>query len=195
MKKNPIVLMLAFVFCMPAFGNQSSNEQWENLAARFLDEMPALSPVGATSMGDHRFDGELDEVSADARRSEAGFIRRYQAEMASIDREQLDRAHQVDFTLLEHELASSLWTLEELQPWAWNPLTYTQLAGGAIYSLMARKTALYTSLNAYRTMVITLCVVAPKFFSIWILNTFDFTTIVMTLITSIQYYSFFTNRT
>ena len=80
MKNNLIVMMLAFVFCMPAFGSESSNEQWEELAARFLDEMPALSPVGATSMGDHRFDGQLDEVSAEARRSEAGFIRRYQAE-------------------------------------------------------------------------------------------------------------------
>ena len=141
MKKNPIVMMLVFMFCMPAFGSESSNEQWEELAARFLVEMPALSPVGATSMGDHRFDGQLDEVSAEARRSEAGFIRRYQAGMAAIDRQQLDRAHQVDYTLLEHELASSLWTLEELQPWAWNPLTYTQLAGGAIYSLVAREFA------------------------------------------------------
>lgn len=141
MKKNLIVMMLALMFCMPAFGSESSNEQWENLAARYLDEMPALSPVGATSMGDHRFDGELDEVSAEARRSEAGFIQRYQADMAAIDREQLDRAHQVDYTLLEHELASRLWTLEELQPWAWDPLTYTQLAGGAIYSLVAREFA------------------------------------------------------
>ena len=53
--------------------------------------------------------------------------------MAAIDREQLDRAHQVDYTLLEHELASRLWTLEELQPWAWDPLTYTQLAGGTLF--------------------------------------------------------------
>ena len=141
MKRNPFVLILAVVFCMPVFGSMSSNEQWEELAARFIDEMPALSPVGATSMGDHRFDGQLDEVSTEARLNEAGFIRRYQGEMAAIDREKLDRAQQVDYTLLEHELASSLWTLEELQPWAWNPLTYTQLAGSAIYSLVAREFA------------------------------------------------------
>ncbi|MDH3903805.1 MAG: DUF885 domain-containing protein, partial [Xanthomonadales bacterium] len=103
MKRNPFVLILAVVFCMPVFGSMSSNEQWEELAARFIDEMPALSPVGATSMGDHRFDGQLDEVSTEARLNEAGFIRRYQGEMAAIDREKLDRAQQVDYTLLEHE--------------------------------------------------------------------------------------------
>ncbi len=141
MKKIHLVVLLASIFSLPAFGNSSADEQWLDLTARYLDEMPALSPVGATNMGDHRFDGELDQVSAEARLNEAAFIRRYQAEMAAIDRAQLERANQVDYSLLEHELEASLWTLEELQPWAWNPLVYTQLAGGAIYSLMAREFA------------------------------------------------------
>lgn len=141
MKKIHFILILALVFCMPAFAASQIDQEWESLAQRFIDEMPALSPVGATSMGDHRFDGELNEVSAQARATEAAFIRNYQAELAKIDRHKLSRANQVDFALLEHELESSLWTLEELQPWAWNPLTYTQLAGGAIYSLMAREFA------------------------------------------------------
>jgi len=141
MKKIHLVSMLACIVCMPVFAASSADEQWLELTARYLDEMPALSPVGATLMGDHRFDGELDQVTAEARMNEAAFIRRYQAGMAAIDRAQLERANQVDYSLLAHELESSLWTLEELQPWAWNPLTYTQLAGGAIYSLMAREFA------------------------------------------------------
>lgn len=133
--------MFALFVSMPAFAASQFDQEWESLAQRFVDEMPALSPVGATSMGDHRFDGELNEVSAQARATEAAFIRNYQSELAKIDRHKLSRANQVDYALLEHELESSLWTLEELQPWAWNPLTYTQLAGGAIYSLMAREFA------------------------------------------------------
>lgn len=141
MKKIHLVSILACFFCLPAFAASSADEQWLELTAQYLDEMPALSPVGATSMGDHRFDGELDQVTAEARMNEAAFIRRYQAGMAAIDRVQLERANQVDYSLLAHELESRLWTLEELQPWAWDPLTYTQLAGGAIYSLMAREFA------------------------------------------------------
>ena len=37
--------------------------QFEQLAAEYIDEMPALSPVTATWLGDHLYDGELDEVS------------------------------------------------------------------------------------------------------------------------------------
>jgi uncharacterized protein (DUF885 family) len=44
----------------------------------------------------------------------------------------------VDYTLLEHDLQGSLWRLETLQEWAWNPIVYTRLSGGAIYNLMAR---------------------------------------------------------
>ena len=139
--KKICISILAVLCCMPAFAGPSADAEWEALAARFVDEMPALSPVGATGLGDHRFDGELDQVSALARANRAAFIRGYQAELANIDRKQLSRPNQVDYSLLEHELESSLWTLEELQPWAWNPLNYTQLAGGAIYSLMAREFA------------------------------------------------------
>jgi uncharacterized protein (DUF885 family) len=40
--------------------------------------------------------------------------------------------------LLRHEAGSSLWSLETLQEWAWNPLVYVNLSGGSIYSLLAR---------------------------------------------------------
>ena len=138
MKKLHLISILALFFCMPVLADAPFDDEWEALAVRFVDEMPALSPVSATGLGDHRFDAELDQVSVEARAAEAAFIRGYQAELAKIDRDKLSRANQVDYTLLAHELEYQLWTLETLQPWAWNPLLYTRLSGGAIYSLMAR---------------------------------------------------------
>ena len=141
MRKVRLVPILALFFSLSALAGSPADQAWQTLADRFIDEMPALNPVGATRLGDHRFDGQLNEVSAEARAEEARFIRRYQAEMAGIDRAGLSRANQVDYALLAHELESSLWSMEQLQPWAWNPLEYTQLTGGAIYSLMAREFA------------------------------------------------------
>jgi uncharacterized protein (DUF885 family) len=141
MRKVRFVPILALLFSISAFSDSPADQAWQTLADRFIDEMPALNPVGATRLGDHRFDGQLNEVSAEAQAEEAKFIRRYQAEMAGIDRDGLSRANQVDYALLAHELESSLWSIEQLQPWAWNPLEYTQLTGGAIYSLMAREFA------------------------------------------------------
>jgi len=131
----------AVAFYGSALADPAADRRWETLANRYVDEMPAFSPVGATAMGDHRFDGELDEIGPEARASWAAFLRDVQRELETIDRTRLTRAHQVDYALLAHSVESSLWSLEELQSWAWNPLNYSGTAGGAIYSLMAREFA------------------------------------------------------
>jgi hypothetical protein len=46
---------------------ETADQQFEQLAAAYMDEFPALSPVAATALGDHRFDSQLDEVSPAAR--------------------------------------------------------------------------------------------------------------------------------
>ena len=119
-------------------GQPSPDEQFEQLGARYLDEFPALSPVGATGLGDHRFDSQLDDVSDAARARKRAFYRRYLDALAAIAPDRLSRANRVDYYLLKQDLEASLWQLDTLQQWAWNPLAYTGLAGGSIYSLMAR---------------------------------------------------------
>lgn len=123
---------------VPAWSASSDDERFDRLASEYLDRMPALSPVGATLLGDHRFDSELDDVSPEARRARAAFAREFLGRLARIDRRALSRDRQVDAALLEHALRRELFELETLQEWAWNPLLYTRLAGSAIYGLMAR---------------------------------------------------------
>ena len=142
---------LAVVFCLlllevsfavdPKKDISSMDARFDELAARFVDEFPSLSPVGATSLGDHRYDHELDDVSEAARDHERSFYRRYQDDLAKLDRKELSPDHRVDFQLLSQHLRGQLWRLDRLQEWAWNPIEYTQLTGGAIYSLMAREFA------------------------------------------------------
>jgi uncharacterized protein (DUF885 family) len=117
------------------------NKAFEDFGARYVRGFPELSPVGATQLGDHRFDGQLDEVSPQARARAIEFYRKFQKELAAIDGSRLARPLQVDYALLEHSLRGDLWRLERLQEWAWNPLVYTELAGSAVYGLMAREFA------------------------------------------------------
>ena len=58
------VFATLFLVVSGAAAAATPDERFERLAERFLDRVPALSPVTATELGDHRFDGELDEVSA-----------------------------------------------------------------------------------------------------------------------------------
>jgi len=111
---------------------------FEQLAEKYIDRSVAFSPVSATGLGDHRFDDQLDEISEAARAKQLQFNRDIRDALDQIDVEKLSRANQVDYQLLRHELDADHWHTTVLQEWAWNPLVYTQRAGSAIYSLVAR---------------------------------------------------------
>src|SRR5688572_10989488 len=119
----------------------TADEVFLDLGARYLRELPEQSPVGATALGDHRFDTRLDDVSGAAWNARAEFAERYLAAVRAIDRAALSRANQVDALLLAHELERDLWRLRTLADWRWNPLVYTKIAGDSLYGLIAREFA------------------------------------------------------
>ena len=112
--------------------------RFEQLAARYVDEVTAYSPVGATHLGDHRHDAAIDDVSPEARQEKAAFCRAVLDDLAAIPRQRLSRANQIDAAMLEHRLQSEIWHIEELREWSWNPMGCTGMAGNAIYGLLAR---------------------------------------------------------
>ena len=128
---------VALFSCSAAAGS-GADERFEALVARYVDGSSVFGPVGATQMGDHRFDHRLDDVSDSARELEADFYREFLLALGGVDRSRLSRANQIDAELLRHQLEAALWQLTELEEWAWNPLVYTNLAGGSIYGLVAR---------------------------------------------------------
>lgn len=135
--------MLVPVLAAPAAAQQPSraDRAFERLAAQWLDRSMRLSPVGATSIGDHRFDDRIDDMSAAGRAAGLRFTRETLSALEGIDRNQLSRANQVDAILLANNLRGDIWRTETLQSWAWNPLAYQGVAGGALYGLMAREFA------------------------------------------------------
>jgi uncharacterized protein (DUF885 family) len=119
----------------------SEDARLAELSRRWLDGALRENPIGATAIGDHRFDAEVDDVTEEGRRRRLEHDERILAELAAIDRARLGRDAQVDAAILENELRSSIWSMRELQGWAWDPVYYNGLAGQAIYGLMAREFA------------------------------------------------------
>ena len=125
--------------CVPVAHAQSdADSAFESVAAAFVNDLPALSPVSATLSGDHRQDDILDQVDSDGRAATVRLYEKHLAALQSIEWQALSRANQVDADLLHNEIESRLWQLESLQEWAWNPLIYVDRSGSAIYGLMAR---------------------------------------------------------
>ena len=133
-----IAVLCIAMFAGNAVSAVSSDEVFEALAEQFISDLPDFSPVNATLIGDHSADDILDQVDANARATAREAYMGYLGAIAAIDREQLSRANQVDIELLQAEVQSSLWSLDTLQAWAWNPLMYVNLSGSSIYGLVAR---------------------------------------------------------
>ncbi len=135
--------MLAPIVAGEALGqNQSAADRaFATLAHRWLDETMRQGPVTATQIGDHRFDAQLDDVSANGRNAALRFAHQTLDALNAINKAQLSRANQVDARLLENSLRAQIWTTEVSQDHAWNTINYQSIAGGAVYNVMAREFA------------------------------------------------------
>ncbi len=121
-----------------ALSASAADQAFEALADQYLNERIEFSPVQATAIGDHRADDRLDEVDAAARQREHKAFRGYRDTLAAIDPDELSLANQVDAEILRNDIGSTLFALETLEEWAWNPLQYIDLSGGSVYGLLAR---------------------------------------------------------
>lgn len=135
--------MLVPLLAVPAQAQSMSraDRAFEALGRRWLDRSMRLSPINATTTGDHRYDTRIDDVSAAGRAAVLRFAHETLSALQGIDHNQLSRANQVDAAILENTLRAQIWQAEVWQTWAWNPLGYQALAGGALYGLMAREFA------------------------------------------------------
>lgn len=118
-----------------------ADAKFAELSRQWLDGWLQLQPVAATQIGDHRFDDRIDDLSAAGRTRAMDFHRGMLAKLEALDTATLSRENQIDAAILRNQVRYDLWGMETLQSWAWDPQVYSQLAGGALYTLMAREFA------------------------------------------------------
>lgn len=122
-------------------GQSAADTAFAALSQRWLDGYLALNPVQATQQGDHRFDTEVDDLSAAGRDKARSFALDMLAELAKLDAAALSRENQIDAAILRNQLEADVWAIDTLQGWARDPLLYNGIASGAIYNTMAREFA------------------------------------------------------
>ncbi|WP_230768938.1 DUF885 domain-containing protein [Sphingomonas sp. Leaf4] len=123
---------------LPAVAQGGAAGDFARLSAAYLAGMARLHPGYATALGNHAHDGEVEDLSAAGRARDAAFLRATLDELGRIDRATLSRDDQVDAALLDNDLRYQLWTLEVLQPFAWDPQGANGTISGGLYALAAR---------------------------------------------------------
>ena len=129
------VLVLSWS-CSPS---ASHDEPFEQLAKQYVEDLLKLNPEFATALGDHRHDDRLDDYSRSGVERNLQLEKDYLQRLSQIDPAQLGEINAIDFEILRSRIESSIFHLEVLREYEWNPMRYN--AGGAIYGLLAREFA------------------------------------------------------
>ena len=106
------------------------------LAERIIDGLLAADPALASSAGDHRYDDQLPDLSADGTSARVAMLRDAAQALAGVDTDGLDPAERVDHDQLLSLVERSLFQLTEVRENEWNPLVHNP--GTLLNALVAR---------------------------------------------------------
>ena len=113
--------------------------QFEKLARDYVEGMLAANPESATELGDHRFDEQLTDYSADSRQRQLIRAKQFREALQPFDdAKQLTGPNQVDVRILRDNVDKEIFELEELKAAEWNPLVYNDSLANSLYLLVAR---------------------------------------------------------
>jgi len=116
----------------------SQDDAFQKIAHDYIEEYLRANPEDATRLGDHRFDGQLTDYSADSRAKELATQKEFRDKLNTIDGSQLTGANNVDFRILKENIDYEIFQAEELKEPEWNPLVYMQSLANSLYLLVAR---------------------------------------------------------
>src|SRR6184192_594712 len=116
----------------------SQDEAFQKIAGDYVEQYLRANPEQATDLGDHRFDGELTDYSAEAQAKDLATQKEFREKVTAIDGSQLTGANGVDFRILKENIDYQIFRAEDLKEPDWNPLVYMQSLANSLYLLVAR---------------------------------------------------------
>jgi uncharacterized protein (DUF885 family) len=129
------LLLLLSIFYASA---SPQDEAFQKIAHDYIERYLRANPEEATELGDHRFDGQLTDYSAEARAKDLAAQKEFRDKLNAIDGSQLTGANVVDLPILKENVDYKIFEAEELKEADWNPLVYNQSLANGLYLLVAR---------------------------------------------------------
>src|SRR5213595_843512 len=116
----------------------TQDDAFQKIAHDYVEQYLQANPEQATELGDHRFDGQLTDYSAEARAKGLAAQKEFRDKLNAIDGSQLTGANKVDLPILRENIDYKIFQAEELKEPDWNPLVYMQSLANSLYLLVAR---------------------------------------------------------
>ena len=141
MSKHILLSVVVTLSLTSAAIAQTADETLEAFFKSHLEESFQMRPLEATTLGDHRFDHLLDDISPEARKA---WLEHYHRQLARLTEavayDKLSRDGQIDFEILRDDLTRNIWLAENTRPFEEDPRTYGSYISDSVYSLLTQST-------------------------------------------------------
>ncbi|MEO6810630.1 MAG: DUF885 domain-containing protein [Isosphaeraceae bacterium] len=112
-----------------------------NVFKAYLEKVFQAEPLTATRLGDHRFDDQLDDLSAEARAANVERDRKALSSLPEqVDYARLSRDGQIDFEIFRQHLERSIWLAENFKPFEDDPRIYGDYLTDSVYLPLSQST-------------------------------------------------------
>ncbi|MBC7925692.1 MAG: DUF885 domain-containing protein [Bryobacteraceae bacterium] len=126
--------LIISTFAVPMLAQQSG--KFEKLADDYLQAFFQARPETATSLGEHRYDGQLANITPESLKADLARERDFLHRARSLETSRLDKVNQIDLRILIAHIERTIWNDTVLREREWNPMLYNP--GSAIYYLLER---------------------------------------------------------
>ena len=138
MKKIAIAVAISLSLPVVKLHATPQDEEFQKIASDYIEGELTANPEQATELGDHRFDSQLTDYSAQARAKELATQKEFRDKLNAIGGSRLTGANNIDFRILKENIDYQIFRAEELKEPEWDPLVYMQSLANSLYLLVAR---------------------------------------------------------
>src|SRR5215468_3374237 len=82
----------------------SQDDAFQKVAHDYIEQYLQANPEEATELGDHRFDGDLTDYSAETRAKDLATQKQFRDKLNAIDGSQLTGPNSIDFRILKENI-------------------------------------------------------------------------------------------
>ena len=132
--KNIFLSTVAFVILVSCGNNKQTETKMENHAAadslfdiykqKFVEDLWKMYPAWASSQGYHAYDSVLVVQDIESRNKELAFCKENLALLKGLSLSSLSDNNKTDYYMIENQLQSSEWGINELKSFEWDPSRY-----------------------------------------------------------------------
>ncbi len=129
--KKGLVLIALLVFYMTANAQMTMDERFNKYKEQFIQQLWTVYPGWASSVGFHKLDSVLIVPDERSRQKEQEFCIRNLNVLKTFKLNELSDLNKIDLHLIENQLNYSIFNLQELRAFEWDPSSYNVSGGFA----------------------------------------------------------------